>query len=134
MKNGSRSRNRISAVLPRISLALAAVAFSALATPSNKWRLEFDGKSKVNGEIELTVTPQGGAAATVVISVPAKTTENGAARLARDAISSVFGDVYHVEVDDGEDLLVRSKGSTPDFEIVVARNTVEGIRLELDRE
>ena len=45
----------------------------------------------------------------------------------RDALRAKFGkDVYTSEVDDGEDVLVKARGSTPDFDLVVARNTAEG--------
>ena len=113
----------------------AAVAFGALASPSNKWRIQLGGKAKVDGEIELSFTPKGGAATSVVIPVPAGTHENAAARLVRDAVKAQFGkDVYKVETDDGEDMLVKKRGSTPDFELVVVRNTAEGLRVSLDRE
>ena len=113
----------------------AAVAFGALASPSNKWRIQLGGKAKVDGEIELSFTPKGGAATSVVIPVPAGTHATAAARLVRDAVTAQFGkDVYKVETDDGEDVLVKKRGKTPDFEIVVVRNTAEGLRVSLDRE
>ena len=113
----------------------AAVAFGALASPSNKWRIQLGGKAKVDGEIELSFTPKGGAATSVVIPVPAGTHENAAARLVRDAVKAQFGkDVYKVETDDGEDVLVKKRGGTPDFEIIVVRNIAEGLRISLDRE
>ena len=74
-------------------------------------------------------------ASSVVVAVPGGTHENTAARLVRDAIRAHFGkDVYKVETDDGEDVLVKKRGKTPDFEIVVVRNTAEGLRISLDRE
>ncbi|WP_144409198.1 hypothetical protein [Pseudoxanthomonas suwonensis] len=115
-------------------LAIVAIAATAIARPSNKWRLEFAGKSKVAGEIELSVTPQGGIATSVVVVVPARSGENATARLVSDSLKATFGDVYHVEVDDGEDVLVKARGGAPDFEVVTIRNTAEGIRLGIDRE
>ncbi|MDH5833566.1 hypothetical protein [Luteimonas kalidii] len=115
-------------------LALA-VASGAFANPSNKWRVEMDGRAKVDGEIELSLTPEGGPSSTVVIAIPKGTGENSVARLTRDALRQHFGkDVYHVEVDDGEDVLVKKRGSTRDFDLVVVRNTVDGLRIHLQRE
>ena len=112
-----------------------AVAFGAMASPSNKWRAQMSGKAKVDGEIELSFTPRDGTATSVVVAVPKGTGENAAARLVRDTVKAQFGkDVYHVETDDGEDVLVKKRGSTPDFEIVVVRNTADGLRISLDRE
>ncbi len=112
-----------------------AVAFGAMASPSNKWRVKMDGAAKVDGEIELSFTPKGATATSVVIAVPKGTSENTAARLVRDAVKAQFGkDVYHVETDDGEDVLVKKRGKTPDFEIVVVRNTAEGLKISLRHE
>lgn len=120
-----------------LALSILALAFSfgALAKPSNKWRVEMDGRAKVDGEIELSVVPEGGAPSNVVVTIPRGTSENSAARLVRDALRSTFGkDVYHVEVDDGEDVLVKVRGSTPHFDLIVVRNTADGIRVHLQRE
>jgi hypothetical protein len=115
-------------------LALA-LASGALASPSNKWRLQMSGHARVDGEIELSFTPRGGTSSNVVVAVAKGTGENAAARLVRDALLAAFGkDVYKVETDDGEDVLVKKRGSTPDFEIVVVRNTAQGLRIGLDRE
>jgi hypothetical protein len=122
--------------LGALGLALAmAVAFGAMASPSNKWRLQMSGKAKVDGEIELSLTPRDGTAASVVVAVPKGTSENAAARLVRDAVAAQFGkDVYRVEIDDGEDVLVKTRGKTPDVQITVVRNTAEGLRISPDRE
>ena len=124
---------------PRASLlllCLAVVPLIALAQhPSNKWRIQLDHSAKVDGEVELSFTPKGAAATSLVVKIPKGTHENQAARLIRDAIRAQFGkSVYKTELDDGEDVLVKTKGSTPDVDIVVVRNTAEGLTLKLDRE
>ena len=125
---------RMLQVLALLVLSLA-MASSALASPSNKWRVQMGGSAKVDGEVELSFTPKGGTATSVVVAIPKGTHENTAARLVRDAVKAKFGkDVYKVETDDGEDVLVKKRGKTPDFEIVVVRNTAEGLRISLDRE
>lgn len=119
---------------PTAVLALA-VAAGAVANPSNKWRVEMDGRAKVDGEIELSFVPEGGAPSNVVVAIPRGTRENSAARITRDALRQNFGkDVYHVEVDDGEDVLVKKHGSTPNFDMIVVRNTADGLRIHLQRE
>lgn len=127
--------HRMAWKLPAVLLLALAVASAALASPSNKWRLQMSGHAKVDGEIELSFAPEGGTATPAVIAVPRGTGENAAARLIRDTLRTTFGkDVYKVETDDGEDVLVKKRGSTPDFEIMVVRNTAEGLRIRLDRE
>ncbi|KAF1689190.1 hypothetical protein [Pseudoxanthomonas koreensis] len=121
--------------LPAAFLLAFAVATAALASPSNKWRVQLGGSAKVDGEVELSFTPKDGTASSVVVAIPKGTHENSAARLVRDAIKAQFGkDVYKVETDDGEDVLVKKRGKTPDFEVTVVRNTAEGLRVSLDRE
>lgn len=123
------------ATMAAVILLMLAVSFSALARPSNKWRIEMDGRAKVDGEIELSIVPEGGVATNVVVAIPQGTGENNAARIIRDALRRTFGnDVYHVEVDDGEDVLVKVHGSTPHFDLIVVRNTADGLRSHLQRE
>ena len=39
-----------------------------------------------------------------------------------------------IEIDDGEDVLVKRRGSTPRFDIRVIRNTAKGLHIDLDWE
>ncbi len=114
--------------------AAASLALPAFADPSNKWRIEFDGKADSSGEIELSLRPVNGTPTSIVVPVADDTRENAVAQQVRDALASTFGSVYQVEVDDGEDVLVKARGGTADFEVAVIRNTVDGIDVELDRE
>ena len=41
---------------------------------------------------------------------------------------------YNVEVDDGEDVLIKKQGGERDFVITVVENTVQGVRVEIDAE
>lgn len=119
-----------------LALFLLLLPLAALADgPSNKWRIQLNHSAKVDGEVELAFTPKGATATSVVVKIPAGTHENQAARLIRDAIRAQFGkSVYKTEIDDGEDVLVKTRGSTPNVEIVVVRNTAEGLGVNLDRE
>ena len=54
--------------------------------------------------------------------------------LLRKTITGEYEALIKVETDDGEDVLVKKRGSTPDFEIIVVRNTADGLRISLDRE
>lgn len=120
-----------------LAFSLLVLPLTALAAgPSNKWRIQINHSAKVDGEVELSFTPKDATAATsVVVKIPAGTHENQAARLIRDAIRAQFGkSIYKTEIDDGEDVLVKTRGSTPNVEIVVVRNTAEGLSLNLDRE
>ena len=112
-----------------------AVCAPAMAEPSNKWRIEVDASARAAGDVELSFTPAGAPAVAIVVAIPAGTNEDTAAALIRTAIDQRFGEgVYATEIDDGEDVLVKAHGSTPDFELVLVRNTATGLDLDLERE
>ena len=118
------------------SLLLAlGMSASVLAASSNKWRIEIDDAARASGEVELSFTPSGAAATSIVVAIPTGTGEETAAALIRTAISERFGEeVYATEIDDGEDVLVKANGSTPTFDLVLVRNTAEGLEIDLERE
>ena len=124
----SRLRALLFACVLLVSLPLAA------ADESNKWRLQFSGSANTDGEIELILQPKDGQGEHVVVTIPKGTGENRAAKLLVGAIRAKFGDAHiHAEVDDGEDVLIKAKRGTPDFNVVIERNTT-GLRINPDKE
>ncbi len=111
-------------------LAGVLLAFAAQAAFSNKWRLKVDGHASSAGTIQLSITPEGGTAQQVDIPVAKDLHENHVARLIRDALKTALGKGYHVEIDDGEDVLVKRKGSHPKLDIVIAGNSAQGITVK----
>jgi hypothetical protein len=102
---------------------------------SNKWRIECSGGADSDGQVVLHVTPEAGALRIVTVPVTRGTGENAVARTIRDAMRAQLGkDAFHIENDDGEDVLVKRRGKTPDFALQVAENTVKGLRLNVDKE
>ena len=122
-----------------ISCTIGLVAFIvstvAVAQPSNKWRLQFSGGSDSDGEIVLQFHPEGGEEFTIHIPVPADESENSVAkivtRVLREKLSS---DAFHVERDDGEDVLIKKKWGAADFDLRVISNSVKNVRINPDRE
>ena len=114
--------------------ALAAMlSTAAFAEPSNKWRIEFDDKAQTDGTITLSVTPASGTPVRAEAAIPAGTHENHIARLVRDSLKSALGGGYNVEVDDGEDVLVKQDG-VGNFDMKLVSSTVTGLEIELERE
>ena len=132
--------------LVRISLALMVAGFAAgsLAPAtaadekpdlSNKWRIHVDGASDSDGNILFRVTPKDGTATDVTVPVQKGSGEN---RIAKD-ISAAFKlalpkDKFSSETDDGEDVLLRKKGSAPNFALVIVSSTALNTRLSLKKE
>jgi hypothetical protein len=70
------------------------------------------------------------------VEVPVKKgrSENGVAKDVRDAfVRALPAGLYEVEVDDGEDVLVKNKSSAPEFSVAMTDSTVKGTRVEVER-
>lgn len=118
-----------------VLLVTASTGLSAASSPSNKWRLECDGKAHSDGTIVLKVTPKEGEPITAEIAIKDKTSENGVAKTLVKGLKAILPkDTYHVERDDGEDVLVKKKWGTDDFLLELVSNSVEHVRLNLKKE
>jgi hypothetical protein len=117
-------------------LALIACAIhSALAEPSNKWRIEVSEGAKSDGEIIFYMTPEGGEPFEIRVPIDKGTSENKVARKIHGAFQKALsGDEYNVEVDDGEDVLVKKRSKGVNFELALVSSTVKAVRINLDRE
>ena len=117
-----------------LSVLLLSCTSLAWASPSNKWRIEVSGGANSDGTITLAVAPIGQDVITVEISVADGKGENAVASTIRNVLKEKLGKGYKVEVDDGEDVLVKKRGSTPNFDLTLVESTVKGVRLRLQHE
>src|SRR6476660_4109672 len=92
------------------SLLLAAMAFADASPTSNKWRIEMSGQARTTGEILFRVTPRQGESLDVSVDIKNGRSENNVAKDVRDALAAKLSpDRYTIEVDDGEDILIKKK-------------------------
>lgn len=112
-----------------------AAAEPAPALPySNKWRLQVSEGANNDGVMRFRVTPKDGTPVDVPVSLKNGRGEDGAARDIRDAFRKALGpDSYKIEVDDGEDVLVKVRKG-PVISIELVESTVKGTRINFDRE
>ena len=116
-----------------MGLALAgSLAFAAGV--ENKWRLQFSGNAQSDGRIVLQLAPSEGEPLTATAEIRKGRSENAVARDVRDALRAQVGQRYHVEIDDGEDVLVKKHHGERDFIVTVVENSVQGVRLGIDAE
>jgi hypothetical protein len=114
---------------------LASAVVPATASPSNKWRIEVNHDAGSAGEIVFKLSPVGGQPLEVRVSVAEGTKENHVAKAIRDAfVAQLPAEGFHVEVDDGEDVLVKKAHSAADFDMMVVSSTVGNVTLNLDKE
>jgi hypothetical protein len=118
------------AVLAVALVALPAAALAATPSPSNKWRLEFSGGAETDGAIVLKITPEGGEPIEASIDVKKGAGENSVAKTVVEGLKvQLPKEAYHVERDDGEDVLIKKKRGAADFVVEIASNTAEGVRI-----
>jgi len=114
---------------------LLVLSSAALAEVSNKWRLEFSGDAESGGEIIFRITPQGGVPIDAVVTIPNDTDENEVAQaVALGLQAQLPPEAYHVERDDGEDVLVKKLEGAADFGLAIVSNTVAGVSIHPDEE
>jgi hypothetical protein len=124
----------MSAALVIGSLGQAALADQS-AKPSNKWRIEADYTAKTTGTLVFRVTPEQGSPTDISVSIAEKEGENNIAGNIRAALQAQLPpNRYDVEVDDGEDALIKRKSGQPDLLVELASTDVEGTELEVERE
>jgi hypothetical protein len=110
-------------------------ASAAFAGSSNKWRIEVSEGANSDGEIVFHVTPDGGEAIEVRVTVKDGTRENKVAETISDAFAAQLPeDQYNVEVDDGEDVLVKKKGGADNFDLSLVSSTVKSVRIDIEKE
>ena len=101
---------------------------------SNKWRLEVSEGANNDGVMRFRVTPKGGSAIDIPVSLKDGRGEDGCARDIRDTFRKALDkDAYKIEIDDGEDVLVKVRKG-PDISVELIESTVKGTRVNLDRE
>jgi len=114
---------------------LIAFAASAQARPSNKWRLQFSGGANSDGVITLKFHPKNGEPIVTETPIKKGTGENAVAKAVVKSLKAQLPkDNFHIERDDGEDVLVKRKFGKPSFDFEVVANTVKGVRINPDRE
>ena len=120
-------------------LMLAASLMLAMSTASadgveNKWRVEFSGNAESAGRIVLQVAPAKGEPIRAVADVANGRAENDVARDVSAALQAVASNHYNVEVDDGDDVLLKKQDGERDFVVTVVENSVQGVKIDVDAE
>ena len=123
------------AVAPALAQESVAPATPAPALHySNKWRLQVSEGANNDGVMHFRVTPKDQAPIDVRVQLKDGRGEDGCSRDIRDAFKAGLDKkIYKVELDDGEDVLVKLR-SGPAFSIELVESTVKGTRINFDRE
>jgi hypothetical protein len=125
-------RGRLTALAAII--CLGSLAAAAQADPAGKWRLEFGSHADNDGTLTLRIAPEGGAPVDVETKVTANSGAGKVAKAVSDSLKVSLGDGYHVETDDGEDVVIKREGKTPKFEVTLAGSTLTGLKVTIRKE
>ncbi len=72
---------------------------------------------------------------TIEVPITNRTSENGVAKtIVKVLKANLDKKAFHVERDDGEDVLVKKKGKTKNFGLEIVSNSVKDLRLHLEKE
>ncbi|MET0988378.1 MAG: hypothetical protein ABW034_23505 [Steroidobacteraceae bacterium] len=128
--------SRVYRLLSSLAVVLLLTGSQAAAgnSPSitGKWRIVCNGGPSTEGTIEFRVTPHEGTPIVVTAKVPKGHSENAVARDIRDAfIAQLDKKRFHVETDDGEDVLVKRKGDQPKFLLELVSSGVQNVSLRV---
>ena len=118
-------------VLAAACLLATFAALAAATDPSGKWRIVFDHWAENDGELVLRVAPVNGTPVDVTTKVTKNMTENRVADLLKGALKAQLGKGYKVEVDDGEDVLIKKSGKTPKFVVTLVSSSVTGLEIKI---
>ncbi|MGC3979731.1 MAG: hypothetical protein QM808_00545 [Steroidobacteraceae bacterium] len=130
-------RNNLGGLMLCCATALSVICGLAQADAaySNKWRIELSEGANAPGSMTFRVTPKQGAPIDITAQIKGGRGENGVARDVRDALAAKLSpDRFNVEVDDGEDVLIKKRDGQPDFALELTQSSIPGTRVELDRE
>jgi hypothetical protein len=117
------------------NMILAAAVFADTSPTANKWRIELSGQALTTGEIVFRVTPRQGEPVDVNVGIRSGRAENNVAKDVRDALSAKLSpDRYSVEVDDGEDILIKKKEGQPDFALELIESNVQNVSIKVEGE
>ena len=102
---------------------------------SNSWRIEVSEGANSSGEFVFHVTPKGGQTQVVTVKVDNGESEDHVARTIKNAFEKQLDTKkYDIEIDDGEDVLVKKDLTEPRFALEVISSTVKSVRLRLQKE
>jgi len=120
---------------PSEAAAAATTKDARTLSYSNSWRIEVSEGANSDGEFVFNVTPKGAATQVITVKIDDGTSEDHVARVIKRAFEKQLDtSKYDIEIDDGEDVLVKKDLTEPVFALEVVSSTVKSVRLRLQKE
>ncbi len=116
-------------------------AAAAPATPAKKLSYTDDYRISVNhdadsdGVIVFRVTPKGGAAQDITVTIKNGTGENDVAHAIKKAFDEQLGTKEQsIEMEDGENVIIERSMGTKDISLLLISSTVKGVTVKVHRD
>jgi hypothetical protein len=120
---------------PKEATAATATKPARELSYSNSWRIEVSEGANSDGEITFNLTPKGGTTQVITVKIDNGTSEDHVARVIKRAFEKQLDtSKYDIEIDDGEDVLVKKDLTEPVFALEIVSSTVKSVRLRLQKE
>ncbi len=101
---------------------------------SNKWRIKFNGEAKSDGVLVLRMVMKDDEPVVVRIDVKDGRNDDNIADDVESALQKAFPRDFNVEVDDGEDVLVKLNALEGRSSIALLENTAKGVKVKIRKE
>jgi hypothetical protein len=141
-------------VLAGSALLLASLAFAqapatsttdaaatAPATPAKKlsytddYRISVNHDAESDGVIVFQVTPKGGTAQDITVTIKKGTGENDVARAIKKAFEEQLGSKgQSIEMEDGENVIIERSMGSKDISLLLISSTVKGVSVKVHRD
>jgi hypothetical protein len=116
-------------------------AAAAPATPAKKLSYTDDYRISVNhdadsdGVIVFRVTPKGGTAQDITVTIKKGTGENDVAHAIKKAFDEQLGTKEQsIEMEDGENVIIERSMGTKDISLLLVSSTVKGVSVKVHRD
>jgi hypothetical protein len=125
----SRAIRLAAALLVTASFSVAAPAADA---PTEKWRVQFQGRATSDGEMHLRLTPQTGEPIVITVKI-----HNGRGEMfmAKDLLAALKGQIpisrFKTEVVHGQEVLVKAARGEPVFTLEFVDSTVGSTKVSV---
>ena len=113
---------------------MACLAATAYAKPSGNWRIVFNSRADNDGVVVFRIAPVegGGDPIDVETKIPKGTSENNVADLVSASLKATLGSKnYRIGTDDGEDVVVKTRGKTKKFELTMVSTSLTGLDIKV---
>jgi hypothetical protein len=115
-----------------VVLTVIGLAGGSVWAASNKATIHVQKKAKSNGEIKFSLTPAGGEAQEIAVTVMSKMSPGEVAKDIMKELSVALGDAFIVKQSGSQKVLVKTADKKATFDIVISGQTASGLSVSIN--